>query len=86
MLASVLNADRAIKMNIAIVRAFISLKQMALQHTDLAERLEQLRKELHERIGEHDTQLAAIYDAIENLLDDKTDKKAWEERERIGYR
>ena len=86
MLASVLNADRAIKMNIAIVRAFISLKQMALQHKDLAERLEELRKELHERIGEHDTQLAAIYDAIENLLDDKTDKKAREERERIGYR
>ena len=63
MLASVLNSDRAIKMNIAIVRAFISLKQMALQHKDLAERLEELRKELHERIGEHDTQLAAIYDA-----------------------
>ena len=86
MLASVLNSDRAIKMNIAIVRAFISLKQMALQHKDLAERLEELRKELHERIGEHDTQLAAIYDAIENLLEDKTEKKNWEERERIGYR
>ena len=86
MLASVLNSDRAIKMNIAIVRAFISLKQMALQHKDLAERLEELRKELHERIGEHDTQLAAIYDAIENLLDDKAEKKNWTERERIGFR
>ena len=90
MLASVLNSDRAIKMNIAIVRAFISLKQMALQHKDLAERLEELRKELHERIGEHDTQLAAIYDvpiAIgKNLLDDKAEKKNWSERERIGYR
>lgn len=86
MLASVLNSDRAIKMNIAIVRAFISLKQMALQHKDLAERLEELRKELHERIGEHDTQLAAIYDAIENLLDDKAEKKNWAERQRIGFR
>jgi hypothetical protein len=56
---------------------------MAMQHKDLAERLEELRKELHERIGEHDTQLAAIYDAIENLLDDKTEKKNWAERERI---
>jgi phage regulator Rha-like protein len=86
MLASVLNSDRAIKMNIAVVRAFISLKQMALQHKDLGERLEELRKELHERIGEHDTQLAAIYDAIENLLDDKTEKKNWTERQRIGFR
>ncbi|HKC35944.1 MAG TPA: hypothetical protein VKB95_07765 [Chitinophagaceae bacterium] len=73
-------------MSIAVVRAFISLKQLAIQHKDLAVRLEELRKELHERIGEHDTQLAAIYDAIENLLDDKTEKKSWEGRERIGYR
>ena len=86
MLANVLKSKKAIRMSIAVVRAFISLKQMALQHKDLAERLEELRKELHERIGEHDTQLAAIYDAIENLLDDKTEKKNWEERERIGYR
>ena len=86
MLANVLKSRRAIKMSIAVVRAFISLKQMALQHKDLAERLEELRKELDERIGEHDTQLAAIYDAIENLLDEKTEKKNWEERNRIGYR
>jgi phage regulator Rha-like protein len=86
MLANVLKSKKAIKMSIAVVRAFISLKQVAMQHTDLAERLEELRKELHERIGEHDTQLAAIYDAIENLLDDKIEKKSWEERERIGYR
>ena len=86
MLASILNSDRAIKMNIAIVRAFIALKQIALQHKDLAKRLEELRKELHESIGEHDTQLSAIYDAIENLLDDKVQQKTWEERERIGFK
>jgi hypothetical protein len=49
-----------------------------------------LRKELHERIGEHDIQLTAIYDAIENLLDDKVEKKNleknWIERERIGFK
>ena len=61
-------------MSIAVVRAFISLKQLVIQNKDFAERLEQLRKELHERIGEHDTQLAAIYDAIENLLDEKTER------------
>jgi phage regulator Rha-like protein len=86
MLANVLKSKKAIKMSIAVVRAFISLKQLAIQHKDLAERLDELRKELHERIGEHDTQLSAIYDAIENLLDDKIEKKNWEERERIGYR
>ena len=86
MLANVLKSKKAIKMSIAVVRAFISLKQLALQHKDLGQRLEELRSELHERIGEHDTQLAAIYDAIENLLDDKAEKKNWNERERIGFK
>lgn len=86
MLANVIKSNRAIKMSIAVVRAFISLKQVAMQHKDLAAQLGELRNELHERIGEHDTQLAAIYGAIENLLDDKTEKKSWEERERIGFK
>ena len=86
MLASVLNSDRAISMNIAIVRAFISLRQMIVQHKGLAEQLQQLRQELYERIGEHDTQLTAIYDAIENLLDNKIEKPKWNERERIGFK
>lgn len=86
MLASVLKSDRAVKMNIAIVRAFIDLRQIALHHKDLAEKLDQLKKEMYDRLGEHDAQLNAIYDAIENLLDDKSEKKNWEERERIGYK
>jgi phage regulator Rha-like protein len=86
MLANVLKSRKAIKMSIAVVRAFISLKQFALQQNDLAKRLDELRKELHERIGEHDSQLAAIYDAIENLLDEKAKTKTWEKRQRIGFR
>ena len=86
MLANILKSKRAVRMSIAVVRAFISLKQLALQHKEFAARLDELRKELHERIGEHETQLAAIYDAIENLLDEKTEKKNWHESERIGYR
>ena len=85
MLASILNSDRAIEMNIAIVRAFIALRQIALYHRDLAEKLDQLKNEMYERLDSHDSQLNAIYDAIENLLDDKTAKKSWEERDRIGY-
>jgi phage regulator Rha-like protein len=86
MLASVLRSNRAVKMNIAIVRAFIALREMVLQHKHLAEQINRLRTEVYERLGEHDTQLNAIYDAIENLLDDKAEKKNWEERERIGFK
>ncbi len=85
MAANLLKSEKAIRMSIAIVRAFITLKQIALQNNDLASRLEVLRQELYERIVEHDTQLAAIYEAIENLLDDKVMRKSWEDRERIGF-
>jgi predicted nuclease with TOPRIM domain len=73
-------------MNIAIVRAFIDLRQIVVQHKDLAEKLEELKTEVYERIGEHDSQLNAIYNAIENILDEKAATKSWIERERIGFK
>ena len=82
MLASVLRSPRAVKMNIAIVRAFIALRHLSLNYKDLVEQFSELRN----RIGEHDAQLNQIYDAIENLLDEKAQKKTWEHRERIGFR
>jgi phage regulator Rha-like protein len=86
MAANLLKSKKAVKMAIAVVRAFISLKKMALQHKDLSVQLADLRKELHQYKGENDAQLAAIYDAIENLLDEKVEIKKWEERERIGFK
>ncbi len=86
MLANILKSRKAIKMNIAIVRAFIFLKKITIGHKDLSTQLQELRKELYEYRDENDTQLKAIYEAIENLLDGKTEKKIWEERERIGYK
>jgi hypothetical protein len=37
-------------------------------------------------LGEHDAQLNQIYDAIENLLDEKVEEKKWRNRERIGFK
>ena len=82
MLSSVLNSPRAVKANIAIMRAFVEIRRFSLLHKDVMIQL----KELKERIGEHDTQLAVIYDAIENLLDEKVKQKVWEDRNRIGYK
>jgi predicted secreted hydrolase len=81
MLASVLKSERAVQMSIAVVRAFIELKKAAWQIKDLADQLEQIK--LH--LGTHDTQLNGIYEAIENLLDDKVEKQTWENRRRIGF-
>ena len=86
MLATVLKSERAVKMSIAVVRAFIELKRMATNYAEIALQL----KNLKDYIGEHDVQFAAIYDAIENLMDEKTEEKVkrinWEERERIGFK
>ncbi|ANH83524.1 DNA-binding protein [Niabella ginsenosidivorans] len=89
MLASVLNSDKAIEMNIVIVRAFIALKQLAVEHKDFMQQLKNLRTELHERIDAHDSQLSQIYEALENMLDAEAEKKAreeeWKARRRIGF-
>ncbi len=58
-------------MNIAIVRAFIALRKYALDHREIMESL----KELQQKITVHDAQLSQIYDAIENLLDQKVEEK-----------
>ena len=82
MLSGILNSDKAINMNIAIVRAFVEVRRILLQQNDLKEQLTQIK----DRIGEHDVQLNQIYDALENLLDDKIAQRKWDERERIGFR
>lgn len=82
MLASVLRSEKAIKMNIAIVRAFIALRQFAINYKELAEQV----KELRGTVDNHNGQLNQIYDALENLLDEKATHKKWVEREPIGFK
>ncbi|KAA5532437.1 ORF6N domain-containing protein [Taibaiella lutea] len=82
MLASVLKSEKARKMNIAIVRAFIALRKMAIQYADVIEQIAQIK----ERVSNHDAQLNQIYDAIENLLDDEVAKELPKERTPIGFK
>ena len=81
MLSGILNSDKAINTNIAIMRAFIEVRKVLLQQTDMREQ----QREIKERLGEHDTQLNQIYDAMENLLDEKAAQRKWDERQRIGF-
>ncbi|MGH2643407.1 MAG: ORF6N domain-containing protein, partial [Chitinophagaceae bacterium] len=82
MLSSVLRSQKAIEMNIAIMRVFVEIRRIPILKADLTNQL----KELQQRIGEHDVQLSQIYDAIENLLDEKAAQRKWEERDRIGFK
>ena len=82
MLSGILKSDKAINMNIAIMRAFVDVRKVLLKQNDLKEQL----KEIKERLGEHDVQLNQIYDAMENLLDENAAQRKWEDRERIDFK
>lgn len=63
------------------MRAFVEVRKVLLRQSDLKEQL----KEIRERLCEHDFQLNQIYEAMENLLDEKAAQRKWSDRERIGY-
>ena len=73
MLSSVLNSDRAIEVNIAIMRAFVKLRETLATHKELARKL----TDLEQRIEGHDEQIQAIFEAIRQLMlpPDKDKKK-----------
>jgi hypothetical protein len=64
MLSSVLNSDRAVKVNIAIMRAFVKLRETLETNRQLARKF----AELEQRVGKHDDEIAAIIDAIRQLM------------------
>ncbi|HEY4832474.1 MAG TPA: ORF6N domain-containing protein [Waddliaceae bacterium] len=82
MLSGILHSDKAIIMNIAIMRVFVEVRRILFRQNDLKEQLKQIK----ERLGEHDAQLNHIYDAMENLLDEKAAQRKWEDRDRIGFK
>lgn len=65
MLSSVLNSERAIQVNILIMRAFVKLKETLLTHKELAAKIE----ELEAKFGGHDEQIRGILEAIKQLLE-----------------
>lgn len=73
MLSSVLHSDRAIEVNIAIMRVFVRIREMMVAHKELAFKL----GELEGRIQEHDEHILAIFEAIRRLMTapEKTKKR-----------
>ena len=62
MLSSVLNSERAIQVNVAIMRAFVRIRKLLTSHKDLARKLEALE-------GKYDAQFKVVFDAIRALMD-----------------
>ena len=73
MLSSVLNSDRAIQVNIAIMRAFVNMRKMILANEDVSKKL----AEIESKLGDHDENFKKVFTAIRLLMNppSKTDKQ-----------
>lgn len=64
MLSSVLKSDRAVQVNIAIMRAFVQMRELAASNRELARRLDALEK----KFAGHDRQFVVVFDAIREMV------------------
>ncbi len=81
MLSGVLRSDRAIAVNIEIMRAFVELRRAAGTFEGLQKRLDQMELDIGARLSEHDEQLRQIFEALRQLISPPTPPK----RE-VGFR
>ena len=71
MLSSVLNSERAIKVNVEIMRAFVRLRAMVSSHKVLAKRL----GELEQKVGTHDSAIKSLFEAIYEMMNPPASEK-----------
>ena len=74
MLSSVLRSERAVRVNVEIMRAFVRLRRLLITHADLAHKLEELEEK-------YDAQFRVVFDAIRELMS----PAAVPEKHRIGF-
>ena len=66
--ANVLNSDRAVRMGVYVVRAFVRLRGLLSSNKELAHRLDELEARLEKRLDAHDEAIAEILSAIRQLM------------------
>ncbi len=86
MLSTVLKSKKAVETNIAIMRAFVEIRKTISLQSNFSKQIMELKNDLEQRLGEHDVQLIEIYTVMEQFLDEKTERKNWENRKRLGYK
>ena len=79
MLSSVLNSDKAIDVNIAIIRTFVLVKQSVLDYKDLSENLKKLERKSNKNFKE-------IFIALNFLITKKQEEQNLKDRKRIGFK
>lgn len=79
MLSSVLKSKKAVEVNIFIMRAFVFIRQYALSHKDLTDKLKKLERK-------YNRQFKDIYEALNYLLQKDKQETEQRERKRIGFK
>ena len=79
MLSSVLNSEKAIEVNIIIIRTFVLIRQFALTYKELQQKISKLEKKYNNNFKE-------IFQALNVLLTDKQQQEDFSKRERIGFK
>lgn len=82
MLSCVLNSDRAIEVNIRIIRIFTKMREMLVSHKDILHKLEQLEK----NDIEHEKKIQLIFEYLRQFEEAKQLQSAHENRKRIGFK
>jgi len=82
MLSSVLNSERAIKVNIQIMRIYIRLRQMLLLHKDILLKLDHIQHKL----SDHDDKILLIFEYLRQLEQTRQQQQDQADRKRIGFR
>jgi hypothetical protein len=79
MLSSVLNSEKAIQVNIIIIRTFVLIRKYGLNYKELQEKITRLEKK-------HKKNFKEIFKALQYLMEVKTNENNLENRERIGFK
>ena len=79
MLASILNSPKAIEINIQIVRAFVLIRQYAIVHKDLMEKLKEIE-------SKYNKQFKDVYEALNYLLKKDKEEIQYTNRTKIGFK
>src|ERR1700730_1404151 len=75
MLSSVLGSERAIAVNIQIMRAFVRMRELLISNRELARRFAQLEARIDKKLAEHDEAITAILSAIRELMNPPPSKR-----------
>lgn len=79
MLSGILNSEKAIQINISIMRAFVIIREYALTHKDLTAKLKEIETK-------YDRQFKDVYEALNYLLKKDKQQITQNERKRIGFK